>query len=150
MKAHRFRSLIWLVGCVGCAALADATTDSPTREVLDAYPYQPAIVAPAVAAPVAGSPAVTPAFKASPPPDRMNEELPFIFAEQDARSQDALYVWELQFNTELRVLGKPRFQQLAIPWSPMTSMTDLAFSPSSVDSSTSKLQGRFPLVTVVW
>jgi hypothetical protein len=153
MKTHRFRCLIWLVGCLGCAALADEAIDSPSQEVLTSYPYQPALVALPSGAnvpPQIIQPEVTPAFMAQATDYRLYDSLQPVFKAEDEKSQDALYVWNLPWNTQLEVLVKPSVQPLVIPWSPMTTVSDVTFSPSSIDSSTSKLQARFPLVSLVW
>src|SRR3984957_10952751 len=115
MKTHRFRCLIWLLGCLGCAALADEAMDSPSREVLNSYPYQPALVAvPAVpnVPPEIVQPEVTPAFMSEAEDYRLYDALQPILQAEDEKSRDALYVWDLPWNTQLQVLVKPSVQPL--------------------------------------
>jgi hypothetical protein len=154
MNTHRFRSLIWLVGCMGCAVLADEATDSPTRELMDSYPYQSAIVAlPATSTPApvpSLAPQVSPGFLAVQEDYRTYSALQTIFDEQDKKTDSALYLRNLNGGSQLGLLGKPSIQETVIPWSPMTTVSDVAFTPGGVDSASSKLQAHFPLVSLSW
>ena len=150
MKTHRFRGLFWLVGCLGCAVLADEAADSPSQEVLNAFPYQPAVVALPAVPPSILNPDVSPGFLAQEQNYRTAEKLQPILTAEDEKSADSLYHWDLAWNTELEVIVKPSVQELVIPWSPMTTTSDITFEPSSLGSSTSRLQARFPLLSLTW
>ena len=152
MNTHRFRSLIWLVGCLGCAALAAEASDLPSRALLDSYPYQPALVAlptPRVA-PATVNPVVAPSFVELVPDYRESEALEAAFAEQRRQKDDALFIWNLDWNEQLQAICKPTFREMVIPWSPMTTTSDLTFSPSDINGATSKVQVRVPLLSLAW
>jgi hypothetical protein len=153
MKTHRFRSLIWLAGCLGCAALADQATDSPTQAVIDSFPYQPELVArptaPVVSTPIV-NPEVAPAFREIAPDYRDYEALKAAMDADQQKKDDALIVRNLDWNEQFKALGKPSFQETVIPWSPMTTTSDLTFSPGSIDTATSKLQAHVPLISLYW
>jgi hypothetical protein len=153
MNTHRFRNLTWLVGFLGCAVLADESANSPTRAVLDAYPYQPELVA-LPATPAAASrpiaPEVAPSFAASAQDYSDFYALDASVKADEKRRTDALYVRSLPAGFELKAIGRPGVQELDIPWSPMTTSTEVTFSPGNIGSSTGKLQARLPLVSVTW
>ncbi len=153
MNTHRFRSLVWLVSFLGCVVLADESTISPTRAVLNSFPYQPELVAlPANAAPPSQpiTPEVSPAFRASLQDHSGFYALDAAIKADEKRRTDALYVWMLPAGFELKAIGRPDFQELDIPWSPMTTASEVTFSPGDIGSSTAKLQARVPLLSLVW
>lgn len=152
MQTHHLRSLALLLGGLGCAVIGRGA-DSPSQEVLASYPYQPNLVAlPAVPNAVAplDAPIVMPTFHAVEPADRSFRDLELAMARARARQAHALFVWELRWNTELQAVVRPTFQEIDIPWSPMTSPSDIAFSPSSIGSVSNKLQARVPLASLSW
>jgi hypothetical protein len=157
MKRICIHSLLFLAGALGCAAFADETTDSPSRELLDSYPYQPALLAlPSTviatdANPAVFEPTVAPNFAATKPPRYDWRDLDEAFArEKDLPATHALYVWDWRQDSQWQILSRPDVQQLNIPWSPMTTPTDATLSPASMTGATAKLQVRVPLVTLVW
>jgi hypothetical protein len=153
MNTHRFRSLVLLLSFLGCAALAEESTHSPTRAVLDSYPYQPELVALPPSSVVAFppfAPEVAPAFAASAQDYSDFYALDAAIKADEKRRTDALYVRSLPAGFQLKAVGRPIVQELDIPWSPMTTATDVAFSPGDIGSSTSKLQARVPLLSLTW
>jgi hypothetical protein len=153
MNTHRFRSLIWLAGFLGCAVLADESVDSPTRAVLNSFPYQPELVAPPAAAATASrpiTPEVAPGFRASIQDYSDYYALDAAIKADEKRRPDALYSWTLPAGFELKAIGRVSVQELDISWSPMTTATEVTFSPGDIGSSTSKLQARVPLLNLVW
>jgi hypothetical protein len=152
MNTHRFRSLIWLVGCLGCAALADEATETPSQAVLDSFPYQPELVArpTAIRAAQTINPEVTPEFRDVAPDYRSYEAIQAALDEQKREKNDALFVWNLDWNEQLKAIVKPTVHETVIPWSPMTTTSDLTFAPGGVNSATSKLQAWVPLVSLSW
>ncbi len=153
MNTHRFRSLIWLVSLLGCAVFADESADSVTRAVLDSYPYQPDLVALPAGSAVAShpiAPEVAPAFRAAIQDYSDFYALDAAIKEDEKRRTDALYVWTLPAGFDLKALGRPSVQELDIPWSPMTTATEVTFSPGDIGSTTAKLQARVPLLSLTW
>lgn len=153
MNTHRFRSLIWLFGFLGCAVLADESDNSVTHSVLDAYSYQPELVVPsATSAPSSRriAPEVTPAFAASGQDYSNFYALDAAITADEKRRTDALYAWKLPAGFELKAVGRPSLQELDIPWSPMTTATEISFAPGDIGSSTGKLQARLPLLSLTW
>lgn len=149
MDTHCSRGLIRLFGCLGAMLAAAASADSPTRQALDAFSFA-AIPATRPAAPGAvETPEVAPSFLALRPDDGTAAALNAALAAEQEKSP-ALIVWNLKWNTQLTVLGRPTVHKMLIPWSPMTTNSDLTFSPSSLGGSTSKLQARLPLVSMTW
>jgi hypothetical protein len=152
MNTHRFRSLIWLVGCLGCAALADEATESPSQAVLDTFPYQPELVARPTSVPPAPfvHPEVTPSFREIAPDYRSYEALQAELDAQQKEKNDSLFVWNLDWNEQLKAISKPSVHDTVIPWSPMTTTSDVTFSPGGINSATSKLQTWVPLLSLSW
>ena len=152
MKTRRFRSVACLLGCLGSAAIVGHAAVLPSQEVLNTYPYQPDLVAVPAPTPAVAttSPIVDPAFRADEPPERSFKDMELAMARQRDQRKESLWVWELRWNTELRVIGRPSFHEVDIPWSPMTSPTDITFSPSSTGSVSNRLQTNVPLATITW
>jgi hypothetical protein len=151
MNTQRFCSLICVVGCLSSAALGAA--DSPTREVLNSYPYQPELVARPATPPVAAraiNPEVAPGFAASVLNYQDYDALDVAIAAEARRRSDALYVWSLPGDLEAKAIGRPTVQELDIPWSPMTAANDVTFSPGSIGNSSDKLQALVPLFSLNW
>jgi hypothetical protein len=157
MKRICIHSLLFLAGAMGCAAFANETTDSPSRELLESYSYQPELLAlPSTviatdANPAVFEPTVAPDFANAKPHRYDWRDLDEAFAyEKTLPAAHALYTWNWRNESQWQVLSRPDVQQVNIPWSPMTTPNDATLSPASIDSATSKLQVRFPLVTLVW
>jgi hypothetical protein len=142
--------LAFLAGTLGCAALADGATDLPSRESLNSYTYQPlsSITLPGSPNPAVFEPIVAPDFATAKATSYNWRDLEEAMARTKAPSH-VLFTWSWRSDAQWQMLGRPDVQSLNIPWSPMTTPNNSSFSPSG-DNATTKLQARFPLVTLVW
>jgi hypothetical protein len=149
MKSPTLRRLALVLGCLSGAVAVSRGDVTPTQEVLESYPYQPELVALPDAAPLP-APVVMPAFRTLAPVELSFRDMEIAMAKAQAKRAQALFVWELRWNTELKVIGRPSVGAIDIPWSPMTSPSTIAFSPGSIGSVNAKLQARVPLATLTW
>jgi hypothetical protein len=143
-------SLAFLAGALGCAALADDASDLPSRELLHSYSYQPlsSITLPDAPNPAVFEPTVAPDFAATKPTDYHWRDLEDAMA-QSKEPTHVLFTWDWRWSSQWQMLGRPDLQSVDTSWSPMTTPNNSQFSAPG-DSVTSKLQARFPLVTLVW
>jgi hypothetical protein len=149
-------SLVFLAGALGCAALADEAIDSPSKELLASYAYQPEIlVLPSSAFPTGENPAVfqptvATDFTTIKPAHYNWRDLEEGMAQDKERQSHVLFAWDWHANSQWQLVGRPAVESLTIPWSPMTQEMNATLSPAAIDSASSKLQVRFPLVTLAF
>jgi hypothetical protein len=149
MKTPTLSSLALFLGCLSVAVAVSRGDVTPTQEVLASYPYQPELVALPGAAP-SPPPVVMPAFRTLAPVGLSFRDMEIAMAKAKAQRAHSLFVWELRWNTELKLVGRPSVGAIDIPWSPMTSPAAVAFSPGSIGSVNAKLQARVPLAILSW
>jgi hypothetical protein len=146
MNLLRLRCLIGLGGCLGCAALAGQSTESPTRALEESYQFHPqAIADPSIglaAEPVAITTMAGSNDRPKKPDDYDLRGLAEAIAQAKRRRAETLFTWNLPDNTQLSAIGRPDFQALEIPWSPMISTANI--------SASSKVQVRIPALSAVW
>ncbi len=154
MNATCIRVLLCLIGGGSVAAFAAAAPDdSPSREMLELYSYQPPLFTNASIAPVTGwpSPAPAPLTDANLHPKKpvyydfrhLEEEI----SQEKVRRRGALFSWTLFHQQELEVFAKPKIQEINIPWSPMIAVDEVPASPTNA---TRRLKVGIPLVRLSW
>ena len=153
MNATCIRVLLCLIGGGGLTAVAAEPTESPSRELLAFYSYQPPpFINPSIA-PAAGWPTLTlaPLIAADSHPKKpayydfrhLEEEI----SQEKVRRREALFSWTLFHQQALEVFARPKVQQINIPWSPMIAMDEVPVSPTNA---TRKLKVGIPLVRFSW
>ena len=149
-------SLVGLAGALGCVALADETVDSPSRELLKSYTYQPAELAlpaadfSAAANPAVFEPTVAPDFEMKKPTQYDWRALKEAMADSKDGQSHALFAWDWRWNAQWHALERPDIETLNVAWSPLTPQMEATLSPASIDSASEKVQVRFPLISLAW